>query len=96
MFRRSCTLLFVVIVSVFLRAQFGPQEPQGSGPKLNAPTVFPPPGIYPTTESITLLDDDPQATITTHSTAACPRPKARCSTRRRSCSLPEFTMVTEA
>jgi hypothetical protein len=63
MFRRSCTLLFVVIVSVFLRAQFGPQEPQGSGPKLNAPTVFPPPGIYPTTESITLLDDDPQATI---------------------------------
>ena len=44
-------------------AQFGPPEPQGSGPKLNPPTVFPPPGTYPTTESIALLDDDPQATI---------------------------------
>ena len=63
MFRRSCALLFLVVVSVSLSAQFGLQEPQGSGPKLNAPAVFPPPGIYPTTESITLLDDDPQATI---------------------------------
>lgn len=46
-----------------LHAQFGPPEPQGSGPKLNSPTVFPPPGTYPTTESVTLLDDDPQASI---------------------------------
>ena len=46
-----------------LQAQFGPSEPQGSGPKLNPPTVFPEPGTFPTTEAITLLDDDPQATI---------------------------------
>jgi glyoxylase-like metal-dependent hydrolase (beta-lactamase superfamily II) len=46
-----------------LHAQFGPPEPQGSGPKLEAPTVFPEPGTYPTTESVTLLDSDPQATI---------------------------------
>jgi glyoxylase-like metal-dependent hydrolase (beta-lactamase superfamily II) len=46
-----------------LQAQFGPPEPQGSGPRLNPPTVFPAPGAYPTTESITLLDDDPLATI---------------------------------
>ena len=46
-----------------LHAQFGPPEPQGSGPKLNPPTVFPPPGTYPTTESVTLLNDDPQASI---------------------------------
>jgi len=58
-----------VLIAVFLaylpalHAQFGPPEPQGSGPKLNAPTVFPAPGTYPTTESVTLLDDDPEATI---------------------------------
>ncbi|MFZ0744102.1 MAG: chitobiase/beta-hexosaminidase C-terminal domain-containing protein [Terracidiphilus sp.] len=45
------------------RAQFGPQEPQGSGPKLNPPTTFPAPGTFPTTESVTLIDDDPTATI---------------------------------
>jgi glyoxylase-like metal-dependent hydrolase (beta-lactamase superfamily II) len=50
-------------MSAFLYGQFGPPEPQGSGPKLNPPSVFPEPGTYPTTESITLLDDYPQATI---------------------------------
>ena len=45
------------------RAQFGPPEPQGSGPKLDPPTAFPAPGTFPTTESITLLNADPQATI---------------------------------
>jgi glyoxylase-like metal-dependent hydrolase (beta-lactamase superfamily II) len=44
-------------------AQFGPQEPQGSGPKLDPPTAFPAPGTYPTTESVTLLNSDPQVTI---------------------------------
>ena len=66
--RLSVLILAFVVVGVpadpvSLRAQFGPQEPQGSGPKLNPPTVFPPPGTYPTTESVTLLDDDPEATI---------------------------------
>ncbi len=43
--------------------QFGPQESQGSGPKLAPPTAFPAPGTFPTTESITLMDADPQAVI---------------------------------
>jgi len=46
-----------------MQAQFGPLEPQGTGPKLNLPTVFPSPGTFPTTESVTLLDDDPPAAI---------------------------------
>lgn len=44
-------------------AQFGPPEPQGSGPKLHVPASFPPSGTFPTTESVTLLDDDPNAAI---------------------------------
>jgi glyoxylase-like metal-dependent hydrolase (beta-lactamase superfamily II) len=56
--------MFVVLAGTCcLQAQFGPPEPPGSGPKLSAPTVFPPPGTYPTTESVTLLEEDPQATI---------------------------------
>lgn len=43
--------------------QFGPPEPQGHGPKLPAPTSFPAPGTYPTTESVTLRDSEPGATI---------------------------------
>lgn len=46
-----------------LRGQFGPPEPTGSGPKLSKPTSFPAPGVFPTTESVTLLDADPHATI---------------------------------
>jgi len=65
--RRSLPILTFLCVGFLAgppsHAQFGPPEPQGSGPKLNPPTVFPPPGTYPTTESITLLDDDPQAII---------------------------------
>ncbi len=52
-------LLFVSAVY----GQFGPPEPQGTGPKLSPPTAFPAPGIFPTTESVTLLDADPQAVI---------------------------------
>jgi len=59
-FLLTCGLL---MAAPLMRAQFGPPEPQGSGPKLNPPTVFPPAGTFPTTESITLLDDDPAATI---------------------------------
>jgi glyoxylase-like metal-dependent hydrolase (beta-lactamase superfamily II) len=55
--------LFLVLCSPGLLAQFGPPEPQGSGPKLTAPTAFPTPGTFPTTESITLSDADPNATI---------------------------------
>ena len=44
-------------------AQFGPQESQGTGPRLTPPTAFPPPGTFPTTESVTLMDADPEAVI---------------------------------
>jgi hypothetical protein len=47
-------------------AQFPPPragESAGSGPKLDAPTAFPEPGTYPTTESVTLLSADPAAQI---------------------------------
>jgi glyoxylase-like metal-dependent hydrolase (beta-lactamase superfamily II) len=54
----------LVFASLFaVAAQFGPPPPQGQGPKLSAPTAFPPPGIFPTTESVTLLDGEPGATI---------------------------------
>lgn len=55
--------LFLALCSVGGFAQFGPPEPQGSGPKLAAPTAFPAPGTFPTTESITLSDAEPNATI---------------------------------
>ncbi len=56
-------LLLVFFVAFAAFAQFGPPEPQGSGPKLAAPTAFPAPGTFPTTESITLSDAEPNATI---------------------------------
>ena len=62
----SCLLAGIVgslMLAAPLHAQFGPPEPQGSGPKLSPPTVFPAPGTYPTTESVTLLDEDAAATI---------------------------------
>ncbi len=62
MFRRL-VLLASFCVPFTLHAQFGPPEPQGSGPKLDPPTVFPAPGTFPTTESITLMDADSHATI---------------------------------
>ncbi len=65
MFRaRFLAVVFAPFMATLPSAgQFGPPEPQGSGPKQSAPAVFPEPGTYPTTESITLLDDDPQATV---------------------------------
>ena len=44
-------------------AQFGPQVPPSSGPKLAAPTAFPAPGSFPTTESVTLMSAEPGAEI---------------------------------
>jgi glyoxylase-like metal-dependent hydrolase (beta-lactamase superfamily II) len=61
--RSQVVVIAILLAAPLLGAQFGLPEPQGSGPKLNPPQVFPAPGTYPTTESITLLDDDPQATI---------------------------------
>jgi glyoxylase-like metal-dependent hydrolase (beta-lactamase superfamily II) len=57
--------LAVLVAGLFAvsRAQFGPPPPQGHGPKLPAPTAFPPSGTFPTTESVTLLDAEPGATI---------------------------------
>jgi glyoxylase-like metal-dependent hydrolase (beta-lactamase superfamily II) len=60
----TCTLaLAVVSLFTVAHAQFGPPTPQGRGPKLPAPTAFPPSGTFPTTESVTLLDGDASATI---------------------------------
>ena len=53
----------LLVICPALHAQFGPPPPQGHGPKLTAPTAFPPSGTFPTTESVTLLDADPHATI---------------------------------
>lgn len=62
--RFLCAAVLLCVVTLQpARGQFGPQESQGSGPKLDAPTAFPPSGTFPTTESVTLLDSDPQATI---------------------------------
>jgi len=51
------------VAHLLLHAQFGPREPQGSGPKLTPPVAFPASGTFPTTESVTLMNADPQATI---------------------------------
>lgn len=61
--RFVCVAVLLVGMQSVAVAQFGPQESQGSGPKLEGPTAFPEAGTFPTTESITLLDADPQATI---------------------------------
>lgn len=61
--RAICLGAFLALCPLALPAQFGPPEPQGSGPKLPRPTAFPSPGDFPTTESITLSDADPHATI---------------------------------
>lgn len=59
----ACVGMIIMVVPLPLFAQFGPAPPQGHGPKLPAPTAFPAPGTFPTTESVTLLDADRGATI---------------------------------
>jgi len=64
--KRLLLLLLVVLLNGApqrIVAQFGPPEPEPPGPKLPTPTVFPAPCTFPTTESVTLLDADPTATI---------------------------------
>lgn len=56
-------ILIIIGACPALQAQFGPPPPQGHGPKLPAPAAFPPSGTFPTTESVTLLDAEPGATI---------------------------------
>jgi glyoxylase-like metal-dependent hydrolase (beta-lactamase superfamily II) len=56
-------VLAVIAICPALHAQFGPPPPQGHGPKVPAPTAFPPSGTFPTTESVTLLDAEPGAAI---------------------------------
>jgi glyoxylase-like metal-dependent hydrolase (beta-lactamase superfamily II) len=62
---RKVVLVAVLIFRIVpvLCAQFGPQESQGSGPKLAPPTAFPASGTFPTTESVTLMDANPEAAI---------------------------------
>ncbi|WP_263418248.1 chitobiase/beta-hexosaminidase C-terminal domain-containing protein [Terriglobus albidus] len=55
--------LVLTMTGSLLWAQFGPQEPQGHGPKLPPPTAFPAPGSYSTTESVTLRSSEPGVTI---------------------------------
>jgi glyoxylase-like metal-dependent hydrolase (beta-lactamase superfamily II) len=63
----SCIRILIVttlcLTCGHMLGQFGPQESQGHGPKLPAPTSFPAPGTYPTTESVTLRDTEPGVTI---------------------------------
>lgn len=49
-------LLCILAPCAFAQDQFGPPANQPTGPKLAAPTIFPLPGTFPTTESLTLLD----------------------------------------
>ena len=59
---------FIAVVACVLtftgaRAFSQPASPTQQGPQLAAPTAFPSPGTFPTTESVTLLDANPHATI---------------------------------
>ena len=61
-----CVGLVVLLslgASAWSQDQFGPPANEPTGPKLSTPTVFPLPGSFPTTESLTLLDADPGAEV---------------------------------
>jgi len=45
------------------RAQWGAATPVKTGPKLSPPQAFPPPGDFPTTESVTLLPPEPGVSV---------------------------------
>ncbi len=56
-------LLPMLASTALAQDQFGPPAHEPSGPKLPLPTVFPEPGSFPTTESLTLLDTVADAEI---------------------------------
>jgi glyoxylase-like metal-dependent hydrolase (beta-lactamase superfamily II) len=55
--------LLMLAGSGTVRGQSAKLSPAARGAQLPAPTAFPPSGTFPTTESVTLLDSDPRATI---------------------------------
>lgn len=63
--RLAATVVSVLFLagSAATFAQSARSSPAVDGPRLPAPTAFPPSGTFPTTESVTLLDSDPGATI---------------------------------
>lgn len=63
--RLAATVVSVLFLagSAATFAQTARSSPAVDGPRLQAPTAFPPSGTFPTTESVTLLDSDPGATI---------------------------------
>lgn len=56
----ACFLILTVCAAASQAASPSPARPAASLP---APSAFPPPGTFPTTESVTLLDSDPRVTI---------------------------------
>ena len=62
--RNGCFLVLCALASCALaQDQFGAPSNQPTGPKLPTPSVFPLPGTFPTTESLTLLDAEPGTQI---------------------------------
>jgi glyoxylase-like metal-dependent hydrolase (beta-lactamase superfamily II) len=63
MIRRFWVVGLFFTLGAFAQDSFGPPANQPTGPKLRTPTVFPAPGTFPTTESLTLLDADAGAEV---------------------------------
>lgn len=59
----ACVCLVILTGSAAATARPASSPPAQDAPRLPAPGAFPPPGTFPTTESITLFDADPRATI---------------------------------
>ncbi len=59
----ACLCLLILTGSAAATAQDASSVQTAHAPPLPGPTAFPPSGTFPTTESVTLLDSDPQATI---------------------------------
>jgi glyoxylase-like metal-dependent hydrolase (beta-lactamase superfamily II) len=58
----TCAYLLILAACTPARSQAS-SSPATDDPRLPAPTAFPPSGTFPTTESVTLLDPEPHATI---------------------------------
>lgn len=59
----ACALVLMGSSGSFAQAARSSPAREGGSPRLPAPTAFPAPGTFPTTESVTLLDADPRASI---------------------------------